>query len=565
MSNEQQVRIEILELKVRKLELELALMQDQLQSLTASSTVVPMEDLATKREPIASTQPSKSHQQAQPEHPPAFFPQMEQKSIDWEVLLTRVWLPRIFMFVLLIGVLWGFTAAVSAGIITESTRCLLGVAAAAIMYWFGWRQMQANRLALGQVLLGGSISVFILSVSAAHMLYGLIPYWFAFLAYGCSIALGVYTSIRYHSESLMFISMAAGYLIPFIIDSSDINIWVPVMFEVIFSITMIILSHYYSFSGSYYTAFFLLHFPLFLMMVSYSGQDARIAITSAVILQHLIIYLISLKSSLNSAIVKHPGTLLTSFFITMGWIYVLNVGFISGVYTIVISCAAILYTVTSIWRFTQKKQIDIYMSLAAFGWFLWLLDIVHFDYRASSYLLLGALVLYISNKYEGTNQKVSGTIIYVIGAFIVISTPIEKVLSVESLSWIVLMSTLTWIYTIAKHSLARIIAWGNAFLLLLFLTQITNVLTESLSYDLQHLLLSTVWVAFAISVTVYGVAADRKKVRMAGLLFLFLTLAKVILIDLPDVSTAIRAVLFIGLGTIGITVSRFLYKPNTKD
>ncbi|MEI0737776.1 hypothetical protein VQ056_15745 [Paenibacillus sp. JTLBN-2024] len=74
---------------------------------------------------------------------------------DWEHLIARVWLPRVFIVVLLLGVLWGFTAVVKAGYLTEPVRCLLGVVAAAVMYWLGERQLRSKREALGQVLLGG--------------------------------------------------------------------------------------------------------------------------------------------------------------------------------------------------------------------------------------------------------------------------------------------------------------------------------------------------------------------------------------------------------------------------
>ena len=52
----------------------------------------------------------------------------------------------------------------------------------------------------------------------------------------------------------------------------------------------------------------------------------------------------------------------------------------------------------------------------------------------------------------------------------------------------------------------------------------------------------------------------KPKVRLAGILFLFITLLKIIFFDLPDVSTAMRAILFIGLGAIGVAISRLFYK-----
>jgi uncharacterized membrane protein len=111
-----------------------------------------------------------------------------------------------------------------------------------------------------------------------------------------------------------------------------------------------------------------------------------------------------------------------------------------------------------------------------------------------------------------------------------------------------------------KTEFKLLLLWSEAFLLLVFITQVTNVLTRSLTFDYQHLMLSTVWVIYAILVIFAGLIIKKPKVRLAGILFLFITLLKIIFFDLPDVSTAMRAILFIGLGAIGVAISRLFYK-----
>ena len=101
-------------------------------------------------------------------------------------------------------------------------------------------------------------------------------------------------------------------------------------------------------------------------------------------------------------------------------------------------------------------------------------------------------------------------------------------------------------------------------LFLVFITQITLVATESLFWDMRHLLLSTVWLIYAVAIIVTGVVSSKQKIRFAGIAFLFVTLVKVIFIDLPDVSTAVRAILFIGLGSIGVGISRLFYSQKDK-
>lgn len=90
-------------------------------------------------------------------------PKPPKPPVDWEHAIARVWLPRVFIVVLLLGVLWGFIAAVSAGYLTQPVRCLLGLVAAGAMYFFGERQVRGQREGLAQVLLGGSVAVLMLT------------------------------------------------------------------------------------------------------------------------------------------------------------------------------------------------------------------------------------------------------------------------------------------------------------------------------------------------------------------------------------------------------------------
>jgi uncharacterized membrane protein len=77
---------------------------------------------------------------------------------------------------------------------------------------------------------GGSVAVLILSSFAAHMLYHLIPSTPAFILYVISIAAGIFTAVRQRSESLVVIMMIGGYLIPFLVDTDQPNVWIFVIY-----------------------------------------------------------------------------------------------------------------------------------------------------------------------------------------------------------------------------------------------------------------------------------------------------------------------------------------------
>lgn len=128
--------------------------------------------------------------------------------------------------------------------------------------------------------------------------------------------------------------------------------------------------------------------------------------------------------------------------------------------------------------------------------------------------------------------------------------------------WIIFYSTLHVRRSLISE-IRNLFGWIFAFFLLIFITKITYLFTSNISLDLQHLVLSVVWIVYAIGLIIFGFVTNVRKARLAGVSFLLIILLKIIFVDLPDLSIAIRAVLFIGLGGIGLVVSR-LFLQNKK-
>lgn len=491
---------------------------------------------------------------------------------DWEHLIARVWLPRIFIIVFLLGVLWGFTAAVSAGIITEPVRCLLGVAAAGLMYWQGEAQLKRKRTALGQVLLGGASGVLILSLFAAHMLFDLIPSWLAFVLYILSIAASVFTAIRHRSQALMIITLLAGYLVPFMVDSSHPNMWVFAGYEGLFSMAMMLLSLRYAFRGAYFTAFGVLHLPLIIStLLSHAASDKPLLLT-VIILQHLLLFGIALLRSEDSRIGQRI-TLFLSFGLVAAWTYGLYGTADSDrhLYEWMLALWSLVYIGTSFWLYRQKRAFSVQLSIATFSIFLWLIFVLHADQAGSALLVEGGIALCLGVRFQSRLQQISGALTYFIGMLFVLAHPIHDIESYETFAWFVLVATTSGLYAFFRSSatareghvparISLLLLWMGFILLLIFVSQLTNALTKGLSGDYQHLILSGVWAIYAVLLIVAGLFVRKAKANLIGILFLFVTLLKIIFIDLPDVSTAIRAILFIGLGAIGVGISRLFYK-----
>ncbi|WP_433945615.1 DUF2339 domain-containing protein [Paenibacillus sp. SN-8-1] len=550
-------RVDELEKKVQRLERQLERLQ-QHQSKdqkvrpfpkTRQEGNVPQAD--RRNEPVYSTVHS---------HVP-------EPPIDWEHLIARIWLPRVFVLVLLLGILWGFSAAVSSGIITEPARCIMGLGAAALLFWYGEIQFRHKRQALGQVLQGGSIAILMLTLFAAHMLYELIPAPHSFVLYILSIGAGVFTAIRHRSQVLIMITMVGGYLIPFLIRSEVPDAWIFAGYEALFSVAIMVIAAIYSFRISYFTAFFMLHIPLFALYLGSDTEAIRYAYLTALMLQYLGLFVLSFFRPLilTRGI---PFLLFTGFILLSGWTALLFHGDRAIIYEIVTAIWAFIYSITALWNFIWKKDYSIHASIASFALFLWLFDVLHAAGLAAALITLGTLTLLLGMKPRRTLQLVIGGVIYTSGLLWLALHPIQEVISLESAAWIVLLGSAALVarvlsglpvlpYFLLKRPVWN---WAVPILFLIFMTQIDDVLTRELDFDSRHLILSALWALYAAGIIISGNVLKKRSVRMAGIFFLFLTLAKVIYIDLPGVSIAIRAILFMGLGAVGIAVSRLLYR-----
>ncbi|GIO66322.1 DUF2339 domain-containing protein [Paenibacillus cookii] len=488
---------------------------------------------------------------------------------DWEHLIARVWLPRVFIVVLLLGVLWGFTAVVKAGYLTEPVRCLLGVVAAAVMYWLGERQLRSKREALGQVLLGGSIGILILSVFAAHQLYDLIPSGIAFALYVISIALCVFTALRRRSQTLIIIATVAGYLVPFLVHSAEPNAWVLAGYETAFSLAMIAVALKFDFRAAYFVAAGVLHLPLLIAYAAGDFDESRHVFIGAVFIQHAALLAYAFfgpgRRKLDETLSLFPG-----FGVMALWMYALYPLWEGSVHwrPLMLLVWALVYTLAAWGKYMKEQRSPVFVSIATVAWFLWAFDISNQHYAPASAIVIGTAGIVLGMVLKSYMQQITAAIVLLYGAAGTLFLAIHRIFSAETLSWLVLLASLAVLSYALRRMPQRmlsnrwpdILMWIDAGLAIIFITEATNVLTGGLTKDLRHLVLSAVWAVYAIAVIVCGVMLQRRMVRLAGIGLLFLTLVKVIVADLPDVSVAVRAILFIGLGAIGIIVSRLMYK-----
>lgn len=498
----------------------------------------------------------------------------EQDPVDWEHVIARVWLPRIFIMVLLMGVIWGFKAASDVGFINETVRIVIGYISSGILIWFGQRQYANNRDALGQVLLGGSIGLLMLSTFAGHILYDLINGYVAFALNLIWIIGGIYLSKKYQSQSLAILASISGVMVPILVDGMNSNTVAIAAYEVILYGCFLYFAIQQKYIKLYLVSAVLLHVSFVFVAFISNGTEMSIIVHGAIV-QQILLLTAFLKKEVQ--LKQQISTLLSSFALTYFW---MRIGLEINEITTYLLINVFVYGMISYVMWKQKSdKLAVTLSISLFAFMMYLASFITNELLSVSLLIEGTLAFVIGCKIKSGLQRLSGFIVYGIGLLItysIITNGMTTLISLTTLSWVTLLATIFTFSKIFKYyqeefkildvKTVRLLINGILiFLGLMFITEVIGVLTIHMSSNIQHLSVSIGWIVYAISGITYGMKQNSKNIRLVGVGLIFLTLLKVIFIDLPEVTILVRAILFIGLGVIGVIVSRFFYGSKDKS
>lgn len=113
-----------------------------------------------------------------------------------------------------------------------------------------------------------------------------------------------------------------------------------------------------------------------------------------------------------------------------------------------------------------------------------------------------------------------------------------------------------------KYMYSIVLYW---FMIIVFIT-ITRI-SEVLSADgsVISVSVSLLWMVYALFAVWFGRNRNMDEILYAGLVVLVVTVGKLFLLDLPEVSMMIRAVLFLIVGSIGIVISRMFSRRKRSE
>jgi uncharacterized membrane protein len=609
MDNE---RIDKLEARVVELEKEVR----RLKGEREESPIPPKQKVDQPRETIASTtQPNHSNQESA---------KVEKEQKDWETILGKVWLPRIFIFVLLLGVVWGFRIAVDAGWLNETNRIIIGFIAAGLLYYIGNKQIKRERVALGKVLLVGFISTLLVTTFAMHILYDMIPLAIAFPLNIIWVAIGIYLSDLHRSQTMGVMFAVAGYLIPFLVSGSGSNATVlsVIVYELIYYIALLWFAVRNQYRILFYVSTGFLHiiYLALLFTVGHAWDSIYVFMMAlGILIQHEVIFYTLIKGKIEK--LRAFQLLFTSFIATLIWAKAgfefYEVGYLFSLYILVTTLryGGIAYHA----RLKKEgKLLSISTVLATLGISVLILDMVESPYVITSlYLIQGALAVYIGYTFQSKIQKIVGYFIYYVTMLNIIVDPYifgwEDILvwailigtlyfqvrinlkgndelffgvniiaallvhvlflmkldyyqlTFGTLYWIVIIGSLIALYQLTNKNMDTnikpIYVGVNVIVHLAFISYLAGEIITG-STNEQVFFTTAGWALYALGCVYLGMKRNHKATRMLGIGLILFTLLKLIFFDLAFISLTTRAMLFVFIGFVGIILSRFIYGKN---
>ncbi len=484
------------------------------------------------------------------------------------IKFCQTWLPRIFVGIMLLGVIWLFKAGVDAGLLTPAIRVVFGIVLSAGLYYVGDIQIKRERQALGLVLAGGSITGIVLTTFAAHYLYEFIPASIAFICNIIWVVLGIYLAKRYRSEYLAIFVAVGAFFVPFLLNSTTPNTYIFFSYETILTISLLWYAlrnlYKYLYMISYVVAAIVLF--VFFVVMSILVENVQVQLTVVYGAIHLLLFwhMFSERSFIQEARL--------AIFSANAVFFILAISQIPEFTTWGLVISAFVHAVMFVLEYRKNKH-SVFSNLI-FGFAMGSFSLaILYEYSlvnaAIVLLLQGFLGMVTAIKVKQNIKLYVGATIYAIGMVQTIFSPFDEFISAGFVAHIILIGTFYYCMIQAKEVLASlgkyvysIALYSLMVIVFITITRIGEVLSTDGS--IISVSVSLLWMVYALFAVWFGRYRQMNEILYAGLVVLVVTVGKLFLLDLPEVSMMIRAVLFLIVGSIGIVISRMFFSKEEK-
>ncbi|KFN03807.1 DUF2339 domain-containing protein [Bacillus clarus] len=479
------------------------------------------------------------------------------------IKFCQTWLPRIFIGIMLLGVIWLFKAGVDAGLLTPAIRIVFGVALSVGLYYIGDIQIKQERQALGLVLAGGSITAIVLTTFAAHYLYDFLPASIAFVLNVIWVILGIYLAKRYQSEYLAIFVAVGAFFVPFLLNSTTPNSYIFFGYETILTISLL----WYALKNRYkylymisYAVSALVTFVFFAIMSMLLGH-LQVQLTFVYGLIHMMLFWHMLT---DRYFIYQPRV---TIFSANAIFFILAISKIPEFTTWGLVISAVVHGVMFALEYrknTQSLFANLLFGFAMGSFSLAILYECSLVNAAIVLLLQGFLGIATSIKVKQEIKLYISAIVYAIGMVQTIFSPFDQFVSAAFVAHLILVGTFYYGMVKAKQMLVSfgkyvysIALYGFMVIVFITITRVGEVFSTGGS--VISVSVSLLWMVYALFAVWFGRNRNMDEVLYAGLVVLVVTVGKLFFLDLPEVSMMIRAVLFLIVGGIGIVISRMFF------
>ncbi len=170
---------------------------------------------------------------------PSFF----ERHPDMERFIGENLINKIGIAVLVLGIGLLLRYAIGKGMISETGRTLIGLAAGGVLVFFGHRLRTGFR-AFSSVLVAGGIAVFYSTIAIAFHQYELIGQTAAFIIMVVITGLAVALTLGYDRKELAVIALLGGFAAPFLVSTGEGNYRVLFTYLLILDVGMLVVANY---------------------------------------------------------------------------------------------------------------------------------------------------------------------------------------------------------------------------------------------------------------------------------------------------------------------------------
>ncbi|MBP1934939.1 DUF2339 domain-containing protein [Ammoniphilus resinae] len=511
---------------------------------------------------------------------------------DLEFRIGGTWLNRIGVVAVVLGMAFFLKYSFDNDWVGPTGRIILGLLSGGVMMFAG-EKLHLRYTGYAQGLIGGGSLAMFFSIYAGYQFYFLIPPFVAFSFMVLIMGYTVFMAVRKDSRAIGILGIIGAYMAPFLVGSEDPSLWLLYAYLTFLTLGVLGISIYKKWVVFQYLSFIFnqLIFAFMWMAVTWgSAYENFVAPSFLFLCTNFFIYL-GIISVYNIRTKKKSTRWDISLILMNGFLFfawstdVLEYTFLTdllGFYAVFMALVY-LYLGKMAYQLHKEDKGQVYsLFLLAFVLITLAFPIQFSDvYVGLGWLAEAVGLAYMARRLDAPKILKCGMVVLVLGMMATLGE-----LSSIGLADTFLFNSATLLLVVCLTAIYRMVkiltGWEEPsprikqvlkgmFLVISFIgLTLENehffYLHGTTDYGLspEQLSLSALWTLFAIGLFAAGIVRKSRYYRYSSLALLAMVVLKAFFIDLGDLATIYKIILFIFLGLSLLGIS-FLYQRKFRE